>query len=57
MHEELRCFSKEFNATGIQRLTQSCKKEKCADNDRDFVEIYPQPCEGYIHDIFKFHYN
>jgi histone-lysine N-methyltransferase SETMAR len=36
VREELRRFSKEFYATGIQRLTQRWKK--CVDNEGDFVE-------------------
>ena len=35
--EELRRFSKELHATGIESLTQ--KSEKCVDNEEDFVEI------------------
>jgi histone-lysine N-methyltransferase SETMAR len=36
VREQLRRFSKEFYATGIQRLTQ--RWIKCVDNEEDFVE-------------------
>jgi histone-lysine N-methyltransferase SETMAR len=55
VREELRRFSNEFYATGIQRLTQRWKK--CVENEGDFVEKKSQLCKGCTHDIRKFHYN
>lgn len=55
MREELRRFSKEFYATGTQRLMQRWKNY--VDNEGDFVKGQFELYKGCTHNIFKFHYN